>query len=60
MTRKLVTPAEVEAITGIPVGTLAQWRYKKIGPKFYKLGRHCRYDENELLAWIDENAQEAA
>ncbi len=60
MTRKLLTPSQVSEITGIAEGTLAQWRYKKIGPPWYKLGRHCRYDEAELLMWIQENAQEAA
>jgi len=31
---------------------LAQWRMKGIGPPFHRLGRHIRYDEDELEAYI--------
>lgn len=32
---------------------LAQWRHKKIGPAFYKLGRKIIYRGADLNAWAE-------
>jgi hypothetical protein len=37
------TPHEMSRLYGIPVGTLANWRYLKKGPKFYKVGKSVLY-----------------
>jgi hypothetical protein len=34
---------------------LAQWRHKKIGPAFYKLGRKIIYRGADLNAWAESN-----
>lgn len=34
---------------------LAQWRHKKIGPPYYKLGRKIIYRGEDLNAWADAN-----
>lgn len=34
---------------------LAQWRHKKIGPAFYKLGRKVIYRGADLNAWAEAN-----
>lgn len=34
---------------------LAQWRHKKIGPAFYKLGRKIIYRGADLNAWAEAN-----
>jgi len=36
--RQALTTPEVAAAYGIAVGTLQNWRHKRIGPKFYRLG----------------------
>ncbi|MEU7903002.1 helix-turn-helix domain-containing protein [Actinoplanes sp. NPDC049118] len=37
---------------GIPVGTLYQWRHRRIGPPARKVGRHLRYDPADVYAWF--------
>lgn len=49
---QLATPAEVGAMAGIPVATLAQWRWRGIGPAYLKLGRHVWYDWSTVEVWL--------
>lgn len=34
---------------------LAQWRHKRKGPPFYKLGRKIIYRGVDLNAWLEKN-----
>ena len=34
---------------------LAQWRHKKLGPAFYRLGRKIIYRGADLNAWAEAN-----
>lgn len=52
----LLTPQEVAKILQIPVGTLGQWRYRRIGPPYLKIGHHVRYKSDALEAWINDQA----
>lgn len=49
-----LTPEEVSASCGIAVGTLANLRYQKKGPKFYKLpgGRKVLYKLSDIEEWL--------
>jgi len=38
-------------------GTLNQWRYRKVGPKFRKIGKLVRYAEADLLEYLDQQAR---
>lgn len=51
----LLTPEEVSAILGVPVQTLYAWRARRPqkGPPASSVGRHLRYDEADLRAWIE-------
>lgn len=52
-----IQPPEVEEITGITVGALAQLRYHGTGPRFYKpTPRTVLYKRSEVLAWIESSA----
>lgn len=42
----------VAARTGHPVKTVSAWRYRKVGPPGYKVGRHVRYHVDEVDAWM--------
>ncbi len=53
----LGSPTAVSAYLDVPVGTLTQWRYRGLGPKFLKVGRHVRYRREDVLAWLEELAQ---
>jgi hypothetical protein len=53
-----IQPVEVEEITGISVGALAQLRYHGAGPRFYKpTPRTVLYKRSEVLAWIEASVQ---
>ena len=49
----VVTVDEVARRLDIPKKTLYNWRYKGIGPRSHRVGRHLRYRWSDVLAWID-------
>ena len=50
--KQALTPKDVSILFGLAEGTLANWRHKKIGPRFFKLGSHkVIYFKNDLEAW---------
>ena len=54
---RLWTVHDVSAFLGVPVGTLYQWRYLRVGPPAYRVGRHIRYDPAAVRTWL--NTQDA-
>ena len=58
----MTAPAELWSIEDvseylrIPVGTLYQWRYRRCGPRAFKVGRHLRYDPADVRAWLSQKA----
>ncbi|MGH7535282.1 MAG: helix-turn-helix transcriptional regulator [Gemmatimonadales bacterium] len=56
--RRLLWAEDVAVLLGVPVKTLYQWRYKGVGPAGVRVGRHLRYREADVEAWIDERATE--
>ncbi|WP_203938827.1 helix-turn-helix domain-containing protein [Spirilliplanes yamanashiensis] len=53
---RLWTVEDVSAFLGVPVGTLYQWRHRRIGPPAAKVGRHLRYDPVAVRTWLTEQA----
>jgi predicted DNA-binding transcriptional regulator AlpA len=50
---RLLTPADVAALTGLSVETLAQWRSKLRGPAYLKISHNCiRYQQSDLAIWL--------
>ena len=49
----LLNPTEVSHYLGVPIGTLANWRYQGCGPAFLRVGRHVRYRSEDLTAWVE-------
>lgn len=49
----LLTAEQVSVITGISEETLAQWRSKKRGISYLKIGRAVRYDPTEVQAYLE-------
>lgn len=56
----IITPAEVGEELQIPEATLAQWRHRGIGPRYFRVGRHVRYRRSEVLAWFEARACDAS
>ncbi|WP_405146363.1 helix-turn-helix domain-containing protein [Sphaerisporangium sp. NBC_01403] len=53
---RLWTVNEVAAYLGVPVGTLYQWRCRRIGPPGRRIGKHLRYLPEDVRAWVREQA----
>ncbi|MGW4678365.1 helix-turn-helix transcriptional regulator [Micromonospora taraxaci] len=53
---RLWTVEDVSAFLGVPVGTLYQWRHRRFGPRAAKVGRHLRYDPQDVRSWVAEQA----
>lgn len=53
MADRLWTVHDMSAFLGVPVATLYQWRYMRVGPPAYRVGRHIRYDPAAVRAWLD-------
>ena len=49
-----LTQAEVARLLGVPERTLEGWRLTESGPPWLKLGRHVKYDRDDVLAWARE------
>lgn len=55
---RYLAPKELADVLGVPVQTLYLWRCKGEGPRGFRVGRHVRYDPDEVLAWIDRQTVE--
>jgi predicted DNA-binding transcriptional regulator AlpA len=53
---RLWSHAEVARFLGLPEATLHQMNGKGIGPRSFKVGRHRRYAEHDVLVWLDARA----
>lgn len=56
---RLLTVQELAEYLGVPVATLYQWRYRREGPKGFRVGRHVRYRWSEIEAWVERQMAEA-
>lgn len=48
----LWTAAQTAEYLGVPVATLYRWRYVRTGPTAFRVGRHLRYDPDEVRRWL--------
>lgn len=49
---------EAAEVLGLHPGTLANWRNRKLGPPYLKIGRAIRYRRHELEAWCNRRCKE--
>ena len=47
-TTRFYTPAQLHELTGIPKGTLAQWRHRKYMFDYHRIGSHVLYDREHV------------
>lgn len=57
---QLLTVREVAAMLAVPVSTVHHWAVRNQGPPSFKIGKHRRFDEAAVLAWLDEQRKAAA
>lgn len=51
--REWLSIPELAALLNVPEGTVRQWNARGTGPARYRIGRHCRFAREDVLAWID-------
>ncbi len=49
-----MTIDEVARRLAIPKATLYKWRYKGLGPRSRRVGKHLRYRWTDVLAWLKQ------
>jgi excisionase family DNA binding protein len=50
---RLVTIEELSEFLQVPVKTLYDWRHRGLGPPGLRVGRHVRYRQADVDAWLD-------
>lgn len=55
MGRLLSTP-ELAGRLDVSPRTLEKWRYERRGPAYKKVGGAVRYDEDDVVAWLEARA----
>jgi predicted DNA-binding transcriptional regulator AlpA len=53
----LLTTKELAAYLRKPVATVRGWRYRKVGPTGFRLGREVVYRRSAVDAWLAEREQ---
>ncbi|MFB7195574.1 helix-turn-helix transcriptional regulator [Streptomyces sp. NPDC056240] len=58
---RYLTPDDLVEMFDLPsVETLYQWRRKRVGPRGFRVGRHLRYDPDDVRTWVESLQEEAA
>ncbi|TFC81690.1 DNA-binding protein [Cryobacterium cheniae] len=55
VTPTFLTQHELSELLRLPERTLEDWRLTHTGPPNSKLGRHVRYDLQDVFAWAREH-----
>jgi hypothetical protein len=54
----LLDEATAARTLGVQPGTLRNWRFRRIGPAYVKIGRRPMYRPRALAAWLDRRTVE--
>ncbi|MFB7373175.1 helix-turn-helix transcriptional regulator [Streptomyces sp. NPDC056222] len=57
---RYLTPVDVAELLGVPIETIYQWRRKRTGPRGFRVGRHVRFDPNDIRAWVESQMEGVA
>ena len=52
----LLAPTRVARLLRVEVETLASWRRREYGPRWYGIGKKIKYAEEELRLWTQSQA----
>lgn len=56
MTDKLLSPQELADYLGVPLATVYQMNSRGTGPRRIRVGKHVRYRQSEIEAYLDRQA----
>lgn len=60
MSARLLTIDELADFLQVPKATLYRWRYHGEGPPGLRLGRHVRYRQADVDAWLADQPHKGA
>ena len=49
----LLSPQQLADYLGVPLATVYRWRCEGTGPRGIKVGKHVRYRQRDVEAWLD-------
>jgi excisionase family DNA binding protein len=49
---RLLSPAELADLLGVPEKTIYKWNSEGTGPPRLQIGRHVRYRPDDVEAWL--------
>ncbi|GAB3123464.1 hypothetical protein GCM10027160_43840 [Streptomyces calidiresistens] len=55
---RYLTPLDLADLLGVPVETVYQWRRKRTGPRGFRVGRHLRFDPEDVRRWVASRIEE--
>ncbi|MEU5197567.1 helix-turn-helix domain-containing protein [Streptomyces scabiei] len=56
-----LTPEDLVVMLRLPsVETVYQWRRKGVGPRGFRVGRHLRFDPEDVQTWVASLMEGAA
>jgi hypothetical protein len=56
-----LTPEDLVVMLRLPsVDTVYQWRRKGTGPRGFRVGRHLRFDPEDVRVWVESLMEGAA
>jgi predicted DNA-binding transcriptional regulator AlpA len=55
---RLWTHQETAEFLSISQATLHDLNYKRTGPRSFKVGRHRRYDQADVMSWLSRRASD--
>jgi excisionase family DNA binding protein len=50
---QLLTVRELAELLQVPEKTIYSWRYRGEGPRGVMVGRHLRYRQQDVVAWLE-------
>jgi excisionase family DNA binding protein len=53
-----LTTDQLAGMLQVPVATVYAWRHKGEGPPGIRVGRHVRYREADVEAWLERQASQ--
>lgn len=56
----VLSTAEVAFIMGRPPQTVKEWRQRKVGPPYFRLGRVIMYRRSDFQHWLESQPNELA
>jgi len=60
MEKKLISPAELAEMLGVPVRSIYRWNSVGTGPPVLHVGKHARYRVSDVDAWLEKRTDRAS